>query len=129
MPLILGMSVLLGCQMLGELLTRLLSAPIPGPVFGMVILLLGLLVRGRVPNSLRTASEGLLGYLTLLFVPAGVGLIIHGRLIGDDWLAIAVTLVVSTMLTVVVTALVLSYFQKNQGENNDVVDKLGECDK
>lgn len=127
MPLILGMSVLLGCQMLGEMLTRLLSAPVPGPVFGMVILLVGLLIRGKVPASLRMAAEGLLAYLTLLFVPAGVGLIIHGRLIGDDWLAIVVTLVVSTMLTVAVTALVLSYLQKRRNKGL-VIDQQGAQD-
>lgn len=127
MPLILGMSVLLGCQMLGEMLTRLFSAPVPGPVFGMVILLAGLLVRGKVPLSLRVAAEGLLAYLTLLFVPAGVGLIIHGRLIGDDWMAIVGTLVVSTMLTVSVTALVLSYLQKRRNKGL-VVDQQGARD-
>lgn len=112
MPLILGMSMLLGCQVLGEMLMRLLGVAVPGPVFGMVILLVVLLLYGKVPTSLRISAEGLLVYLTLLFVPAGVGLIVHGRLIGDDWLPIAVTLLVSTLMTVAVTALVLSRLQK-----------------
>src|SRR5690554_7523909 len=70
MPLIMGMSVLLICQFLGELLARGLMLPVPGPVFGMVILLAGLMIRGKVPESLRLTGEGLLRYLTLLFVPA-----------------------------------------------------------
>nr|WP_300309317.1 CidA/LrgA family protein [Halomonas sp.] len=108
MPLILGMSMLLACQFLGELLARGLSLPIPGPVIGMVILLVGLMIRGKVPSSLRIAGEGLLRYLTLLFVPAGVGLMVHGRLIADDWIPIVATLVLSTALTLAVTAWVMT---------------------
>lgn len=118
MPLILGMSMLLTCQMLGELLTRLLSAPVPGPVFGMLILLLVLLMQGGVPASLRLAGEGLLSHLTLLFVPAGVGLIVHGRLIGDDWLAILATLVISTTITLGVTTWVLAKLQQRRGSGS-----------
>jgi holin-like protein len=107
MPLIMGMSVLLICQFLGELLARGLMLSVPGPVFGMVILLVGLMVRGKVPESLRMTGEGLLRYLTLLFVPAGVGLMAHFRLIGQDLWPILVTLVVSTAVTLGVTAWVL----------------------
>ncbi|MGQ0335539.1 CidA/LrgA family protein [Halomonas elongata] len=112
MPLIMGMSMLLACQMLGELVTRGLTLPVPGPVIGMVILLAALIVRGKVPSSLRMTGEGLLRYLTLLFVPAGVGLMVHGALIGADLLPIVVTLVGSTAVTLAVTAWVLSYLQR-----------------
>ncbi|QTF91203.1 CidA/LrgA family protein [Halomonas sp. BM-2019] len=107
MPLIMGMSVLLICQFLGELLARGLMLPVPGPVFGMVILLVGLMVRGKVPKSLRMTGEGLLRYLTLLFVPAGVGLMVHFRQIGQDLWPILVTLLVSTAVTLGVTAWIL----------------------
>jgi len=107
MPLIMGMSVLLGCQFIGELLVRALSVPVPGPVMGMVVLLIGLMIRGRVPGALRLAGEGLLRYLTLLFVPAGVGIMVHFGLIGADIWVLLVTLVVSTALTIAVTAKVL----------------------
>lgn len=112
MPLIMGMSVLLACQFAGELLTRGLGLPVPGPVVGMVILLLGLVVIGRVPTSLRMMGEGLLRYLTLLFVPAGVGLMVHARLIGMDLLPIVLTLILSTALTLAVTAWVLDQLQR-----------------
>ncbi|MBB3140717.1 CidA/LrgA family protein [Halomonas organivorans] len=118
MPLILGMSMLLACQMLGEMLARGLTLPIPGPVIGMVILLAALIVRGKVPESLRVSGEGLLRYLTLLFVPAGVGLMVHGALIGRDVLPILVTLIVSTALTLGVTAWVLSRLQGRLGKGD-----------
>lgn len=108
MPLIMGMSVLLGCQFVGELLARGWAIPVPGPVLGMVILLIGLLINGRVPDSLRTAGEGLLRYLTLLFVPAGVGLMVHFELIRADFWTLIITLVVSTTITLAVTAKLLN---------------------
>ena len=114
MPLIMGMSVLLICQFLGELLARGMMLPVPGPVFGMVILLVGLMVRGKVPDSLRLTGEGLLRYLTLLFVPAGVGLMVHGALIGRDLWPILITLVVSTALTLGVTAWVLDRLNRRR---------------
>lgn len=115
MPLIMGMSMLLACQFAGELLAKGLLLPIPGPVIGMVILLVALLVRGKVPSCLRLAGEGLLRYLTLLFVPAGVGLMVHFELIGADLWAIAVTLLVSTAVTLTVTAWVLERLQRRGG--------------
>ncbi|MGM0983969.1 MAG: CidA/LrgA family protein [Pseudomonadota bacterium] len=118
MPLIMGMSVLLACQFAGELVARGLTLPIPGPVIGMVILLVALMIRGRVPSSLRLSGEGLLRYLTLLFVPAGVGLMVHFELIGADLWPIALTLVASTALTLGVTAWVLQRLQNGHARRN-----------
>ncbi|CAM3409973.1 CidA/LrgA family protein [Halomonas lysinitropha] len=118
MPLIMGMCVLLACQFAGELVARGLTLPIPGPVIGMVILLVALMIRGRVPASLRLTGEGLLRYLTLLFVPAGVGLMVHFELIGADLWPIAVTLVASTALTLGVTAWVLQRLQHGHARRN-----------
>ncbi|NWO11869.1 CidA/LrgA family protein [Chromohalobacter salexigens] len=113
MPLIAGMSVLLGCQFLGEILVHGLQLPVPGPVVGMVVLLVGLMINGRVPTGLRTSGEGLLRYLTLLFVPAGVGIMVHFDLIKADFWPITVTLVVSTALTLAVTAKVMSWLTRS----------------
>ncbi|UYG09434.1 CidA/LrgA family protein [Halomonas sp. M4R1S46] len=115
MPLIMGMSMLLACQMLGELVARGLGLAIPGPVIGMVILLVALMAFGKVPASLRVTGEGLLRYLTLLFVPAGVGLMVHGALIGADFWPIVVTLLGATAVTLAVTGWVLTRLTRLQG--------------
>lgn len=112
MPLIVGMSLLLACQFVGELVARGLEMPVPGPVLGMLILLLGLMIHGRVPSGLRKTGEGLLRYLTLLFVPAGVGVMVHAGLIMADLWVIAITLVLSTALTLAVTAKVMSWLNR-----------------
>lgn len=118
MPLIMGMSMLLACQFAGELVARGLTLPIPGPVIGMVILLVALMIRGKVPSSLRLTGEGLLRYLTLLFVPAGVGLMVHFELIGADLWPIVVTLVASTAVTLGVTAWLLQRLQHGHARRN-----------
>ncbi|WP_458527088.1 CidA/LrgA family protein [Onishia taeanensis] len=112
MTLIVGFIILLGCQFLGELIVRGFSIPVPGPVMGMVILLIALLINGKVPKGLRKTGEGLLNYLTLLFVPAGVGMMVHFKLIQADFWTIVITLLVSTALTLAVTAKVMMWMNK-----------------
>jgi holin-like protein len=114
-----GFAVLLIFQLLGELLVRVSSLPVPGPVLGMALLLVFLLFRKGVAAPLRETSEGLLRYLPLLFVPAGVGLINHGVLLKQDLLVIVVTLVISTALTLAVTVLVLQWLKKLLGAKDD----------
>jgi holin-like protein len=111
-------TVLLVCQLLGEILTRLFGLPVPGPVLGMAILFCGLLVRGHVPDELEKTSAGLLRYLSLLFVPAGVGIIVHLHVLADALLPIAGTVVVGTVITMVVTGWVMQRLNasRNRGE-------------
>jgi holin-like protein len=78
----------------------------------MMFLFVLLLINGSVPEKLSVTADGLLSHLSLLFVPAGVGVMLHFSLFGDDWLAIAVALVASTVLTIVVTALMMSWLNK-----------------
>lgn len=104
--MLLGLLILLGCQLAGEVIIIALGLPIPGPVIGMLILFLGLIAYGDVPQSLRLPAEGLIRYLALLFVPAGVGLIQHLDLVRQEWLIILLTLVSSTFIALLVTGLV-----------------------
>jgi len=98
-----SLAVLLLCQLLGELLVVALDWPIPGPVIGMALLFTGLMIRGELPQPLADTANGLLGQLSLLFVPAGVGVMTHLTLLGHQWLPITASLVVSTLLTIAVT--------------------------
>ncbi|MEL6765823.1 MAG: CidA/LrgA family protein [Pseudomonadota bacterium] len=100
------LTVIFGCQLAGETLTRLFALPLPGPVLGMALLFAGLLVFG-LPESFRRTGEALISNLSLLFVPAGVGVMLHGALISADWLPITIALVGSTLVTIAVTGLVM----------------------
>ncbi|MCB1790642.1 MAG: CidA/LrgA family protein [Gammaproteobacteria bacterium] len=103
-PLIRNLTILLVFQLIGETGVHLLAIPVPGPVLGMLLLLVALIVRRGPSKGLDEAAGGLLGHLSLLFVPAGVGIMVHVSRIGDEWLAISLTLLLSTVLTMAVTA-------------------------
>lgn len=109
MQLINGITLLLIYQLAGEVSVRLLGLPVPGPVMGMVMLFITLMIRGRMAKAVEPASTVLLGHLSLLFVPAGVGLIVHFSRLGNEWLPISVTLLLSTIITMAVTALVMQW--------------------
>jgi putative effector of murein hydrolase LrgA (UPF0299 family) len=101
-----ALMVLLLCQLAGELAARVAAVPIPGPVLGMLLLFALLLWRARLAADVRETTQGLLRHLSLLFVPAGVGVINHFDRIRAEWVAVAAGVIASTVLTIAVTALV-----------------------
>lgn len=110
------LALLLVCQLVGEILQKLSGLPLPGPVIGMVLLFVGLLLHGDIPEDLGKITKGLLDHLALLFVPAGVGVVVHLSLIKDEWLPITLALVVSTVVTIAVTSLLLSWLLRLTGK-------------
>ena len=102
-----AITTLLVYQLVGEVISRMLELPVPGPVIGMALLFATLLLRESFAEPLRETAQTLLQHLSLLFVPAGVGVMLHFHRIGTEWLPLAVSLIASTVLAVAVTALVL----------------------
>ncbi len=111
-----SLTLLLVCQLIGEILTRLAGLPLPGPVLGLVLLFVWLIVRGGPSIDMRDTATGLLRHLSLLFVPAGVGVITQLDTIGQEWFPIAVSLLVSTTLGLIVTAWLM---QRLAGPDDD----------
>jgi holin-like protein len=109
-----ALTIILCCQLAGEAIVVATGLPVPGPVLGMVFLFTGLVVRGGPSVELSQAGDALLRNLALLFVPAGVGVVLHLGLLGREGLAISVSLVVSTLLTIAVTALVMRWTLKGR---------------
>jgi holin-like protein len=97
--LIPAFSLFVLCQLIGEIVSRLIHLPVPGPVIGLVLLLCYLAVRGSVSESVQNTSQGLLTHLSLLFVPAGTGVILHIHTLRSEWLPI----VIGTVLTLLVS--------------------------
>ena len=134
---------LLVCQLMGEALVRAAGIAFPGPVLGMFLMLGFLVLRGRwrlrdraritrdsadrpesdvpvdVPAGLAGVSGALLGNLSLLFVPAAVGIIRHAALMRDYGLTIGVSIVISTTAALAVTALVFQAVAKRTTPRHD----------
>jgi len=76
----------------------------------MLFLLAWLMFRRRVPDALDKTSGGLLKHLSLLFVPAGVGVIRYLDVLGAQWIPIGVAIIASTITTLLVTFGVMRLF-------------------
>ncbi|MDD5296209.1 MAG: CidA/LrgA family protein [Rhodocyclaceae bacterium] len=109
-----ALTILLLFQLLGEILVQWLGLPVPGPVLGMIFLFLALAWRGGPSEELRQTSNTLLQHLSLLFVPAGAGITVHFARLGDEWLPILLSVLVSTVLTIAVTSLVLRFLLRHR---------------
>jgi holin-like protein len=110
--MIASLSLILLCQLAGEVFVRGLGLPMPGPVVGLLLLLLLLLARDRFAilargplqgDGVEGASRGLLANLSLLFVPAGVGVVQKLDLIAAHGIAIVAVLAISVVVTLLAT--------------------------
>ncbi|MBL8446981.1 MAG: CidA/LrgA family protein [Zoogloeaceae bacterium] len=102
-----ALALFLSLQLAGEVIRLALHLPVPGPVIGMVLLLAILILRGGPSVELRATSNGLLQHLSLLFVPAGTGVMLHMGRLGDEGVAILTALVISTLIGLAVAGLIL----------------------
>ena len=103
-----GILILLGFQLIGEILYRLGWLPLPGPVIGMVLLMFVLWWKPRaLSKPLEATARHLLDWLGLLFVPAGVGVISNLDVLRSQWVPILVGLVGSTLVSLLATAYVM----------------------
>ena len=113
MQALIGLTLLLGFQLLGEVLAAALQLPLPGAVLGMALLALGLLWR-PLREPVRACAELLLANLSLLFVPAGVGVMVHmGLVVQHGWSLLGI-LLLSTAIGLVVTAVVLRWLMRHE---------------
>jgi len=111
--MIANLSLILICQLVGEVFVRALRLPLPGPVIGMVILFVILILRDRFAvmergplrdGAVEGTAKGMLAHLSLLFVPAGVGVVQQLDLMTQHGLAIFAILAASVLVTLLVTA-------------------------
>ena len=102
-----GLLLLLLFQFLGEMLVHFTGLPIPGPVAGMVLLLVALLLRSSVLQRVAPAANLLIGNLTLLFFPIGVGIVLEWQRYSAHGTALLAAVVGGTLVTLVLVTLLL----------------------
>ena len=110
-----ALAALLVCQLAGEVIVRGIGLPVPGPVLGMVLLALAMLVRVPLPKDIGKTSDGLLKHLSLLFVPAGVGVVQNLAVLGHEGVRLIAVVVLGTVITLSVTALTFEYLARFMG--------------
>jgi len=98
-----SITLILVCQLVGEAIVHLLGLSLPGPVLGMLLLFLVLLVRGRVGRQLDRVARGILANLGLLFVPVAVGVMAQAEALRAEALPIAAALLISSVIAMLVT--------------------------
>jgi holin-like protein len=116
-----SIALILACQLAGETLARGLGLPLPGPVLGMAALCVVLALRARLGGpawlaGVEPAGRFLLAHLSLLFVPAGVGVIGNLEVLSAQWLALAAALAGSTLLTLLVSVATFRLVSRAMGQ-------------
>jgi len=110
--MIFGFVQILLFQSIGELVSKLLLPTLPGPVIGLVLLVLWLVLRKEINTDLALVADGFSQYLGLLFVPAAVGVVLFMPQLQANAVAIVCALVGSVILTIGSTALVARFLSK-----------------
>ena len=108
------LTLILLCQLIGEIVMRMTKVPVPGPVIGMVILFCWLVLRREMPSDLETVGGFLHRYLPLLFVPAGVGIVTNLDLLRRSWAPLAGTILLGTVLTIGVTGAIMQFVNRRR---------------
>ncbi|SOC13977.1 CidA/LrgA family protein [Rhodobacter maris] len=114
-----ALAIILAFQLAGEVISRGAHLPLPGPVLGMLGMALTISLSARLREMIRPVAQGLLGHLSLLFVPAGVGVVAHIPTLIAHGPALAVALVVSTLLAIVVGAVTFTLVARLIGSASD----------
>lgn len=116
MQALIGFTLLLLFQVLGEALSLVLPLQLPGPVIGLLMLWPSL-ANTWMLRHVRAVAEFLLANLSLLFVPVGVGVIIHLDVLAPIWWQVGLILLLSTLLGLAVTAVVLVGIFRREGDD------------
>ncbi|CAM3946359.1 CidA/LrgA family protein [Ectopseudomonas alcaliphila] len=115
-----GLSWLVLCQLLGTVINVLLLPMLPGPIIGMLLLFVFLMLRGEVGEPLSVASSSLLKYLPLILVPPAVGVMAYASDIAADFWAVVGALVLSLLVSLAFAGWLMQKLIERQQRQEDV---------
>jgi holin-like protein len=118
--------IIFSYQLLGEAIQKFFEINIPGPVIGLILLLLTFIFFSKkftqskkIIKEISVTSHQIINYLSLLFVPIGVGVVMHINYLGDNLFTIFSIIIIGTLATLVFTAIVMEKtinFEKKNGK-------------
>jgi holin-like protein len=96
-------------QLIGEFIVQWTHLPLPGPLVGMALMLVAMLIRGRIPDALERTADKLFSHMMLFFIPIVTGVMMHFERVANEGLAFIIACVVGSAVSLVVTALTLQW--------------------
>lgn len=114
MKILLQLFILILFTLLGELIAYVLPFKFPGSMIGLLLLFVALLLKIVKVEHIKEVSMWLQKYMAFLFVPLCVGLMQYFDLINLHWVEILLVLVISTIVTLITTALIAQRGVKNE---------------
>jgi len=110
-------------QLAGEFVQKFFELSIPGPVIGLILLLSVLLLKNKYNRSpstfereLVSSCESLLNYLPLLFIPVGVGVVMHLTLLEENLISVITIVILGTLLTLAITGFIMERLLKEDDQ-------------
>lgn len=113
-----ALTLILMAQLAGETFVTFTGLPIPGPVIGFLIMFIGLVLKKGVPEPLQQTSTSILRFLSIMFVPAIVGVMVHVGRIAEHWQAVVAAIFASTALTIIITGWLMQRLTRNLHHDN-----------
>jgi len=117
--------IILLFQLLGEFIQKVFELSIPGPVIGLIFLLSVMLIIKKInkqdtgfETKLVNSAENLLTYLPLLFIPVGVGVVMHLSLLEENLVPVILVIIIGTLLTLALTGFVFEKLLKDYKQND-----------
>ncbi|MGL5681465.1 MAG: CidA/LrgA family protein [Marinifilaceae bacterium] len=118
--MLIGILIILFFLLLGELCAWLINGFIPASVCGMLLLFIALKMGWIKSRSLKKVVDFLMNYMSLFFIPAGVGLLVAMEVLKSHWIAISVIVTISTFVTLFIVGKVMHYFESKNVNDGDV---------
>lgn len=100
----LGLFKLLLYLSVGEIFVRVMHLPLPGSVLGLLLMLTDFRLNGRVDREVERLFDSVSSHFSILFVPAGAGIIVQGEVLADGISVIVISVLAGTLATLFVTA-------------------------
>ena len=112
-------------QLIGETIQKYFDLTIPGPVIGLILLLITLILLKDTKNiyikntkeEISSTSNYITSYLSLLFVPIGVGVVMHLSYLEKNYIPVLAVIFISTTLTIGFTALLMEKINNHLKKN------------
>lgn len=114
-----GLVIILSFQLVGEVASRGLGLPVPGPVIGLLLLVAACAIRPALAEKLRPVVQMLLSHLSLFFVPAGVGVVAQLGVLRDNAVALGMAILLSTLAAIIAGALAFRVVAYLTGVDDD----------